>query len=110
MIFLATRKFFPDVGVLPEFTTPRKRFSQTHAENGGVTPFPLHTATQWMEKRFGPGPAERAAAAAAEGGLNSSRFSVSSFGSDVEALKTPPLRKPEKILAKWLGRVQGRGQ
>jgi hypothetical protein len=41
MIFLATRHLFPDVGMLPDFTTPRKDLRGSFIEHGGVSPFRL---------------------------------------------------------------------
>jgi hypothetical protein len=91
-LFLATRHFFPDVAVLPEFTIRRKEYSPGIVEAGGLTPFPF--STEWMGQRFGPGPAAQGSAPEQD----TSRFSVSSAGS---ATSSTPLRKPEQVLTKW---------
>jgi len=96
VIFLSTRRFFADLSLLPEFLTPRKE-----------SPSP-----KWAEKRYSPGAATRPIAAAEPGrqpfsptspplvtGVNAhSRFSVLSIST---VASDTPLRKPERIFAKW---------
>jgi hypothetical protein len=51
VVFLGTRRFFPDVEGLPEFTTPRKDIRASFVANGGVSPFPFPRANR-SSRRF----------------------------------------------------------
>ena len=89
IIFLATRRFFPDVGSLPEFTTPRKQFRESFVASGGVLPFPLGQSAEKKEENESVGQVPQQSL------RSSRRFSVSTL--DTTSSQTP-LRLPERVL------------
>jgi hypothetical protein len=98
IIFLATRRFFPDVGSLPEFTTPRKQFRDSFVASGGVLPFPLPQSAEKKEENESVGQVPQQSL------RSSRRFSVSTL--DTTSSQTP-LRLPERVLTFFSKPVRG---
>lgn len=108
MIFLATRHLFPDVGMLPDFTTPRKDLRGSFIEHGGVSPFRLSVPavtlttengkveTMGDDLELGRLNQELGGNANGRNKHSSRRFSV--LTSTTESGEQLPLRLPERVL------------
>jgi len=105
MVFLGTRRFFPDVAGLPEFTTPRKDIRASFVANGGVSPFPFPSTGAGAGEV-----SEKEKEKETMQSRSSRRFSVSTLStvSGLEAEAEAPVRLPERVF-KSLFWKRGRG-
>jgi len=69
LLFLGTRRFIPDVGTIPDFSTPRSRVDKHAPLAVGITPFVLTPRYDAEEKPPEMRMMASAAAAASDGGV-----------------------------------------